>query len=135
MHTLWTYVGENAIKQWTRLLRATCLKIQREPRTKLRQAWRHEVLQLGDRLYQEQRRLHRILCDIEQDWDRYMDRESRDQYYQHLSSLYLKAGGHQAGKQEPESNELYTLTHQVPAENVPDGPVCLVCGRFDCVCN
>ena len=120
MHTLWSYDGENAIKMWTRLLWATCNKIQNEDHATLRRNLRQDVNDLADKLYSEQRQIHRILCELEDGWDRCMDTESRDQYYQYLSQLYLQAGGHWAGVQEAESGGgLYTLTHQVPAEDVP----------------
>ena len=39
-----------------------------------------------------------------------MDTESRDKYYQELTTLYLLAGGHWAARQE--SGEMHELTHR-----------------------
>ena len=116
MHTLWTYGGENAIKQRICMIHALCSRIQGEGNSTLRRNLRQDVQTFSEYLYDEQRDLHRILSEMEQNWDRYMDRDSRDRYYVHLTELYLSIGGHWAGVQESESSGLYTLTHMAPVE-------------------
>jgi len=109
MHQLWSYSGDKRIKQDVGQVRLLCAKIQKESSHTRRRVWRSEIQKYCYRLSQEQSILNRALRMIERDWYGYIDVESRDEYYAHLTQLYLLAGGHWAGVQE--GGALHELTH------------------------
>jgi len=109
MHQLWSYNGHKRIHQDVGQVKLLCSKIQQEPSHSRRRAWRQEIEQYCYRLQQEQTIISRALDSMEQDWDHYMDQAGLQEYYDHLTQLYLLAGGHWAGQQE--DGQMHELTH------------------------
>ena len=127
MHRLWSYGTDKIVRQYVVQICSLYTKIQHEENKLCCRSMRTELSIYTEKLAQEQRLLSRHLGEIERDWDRYMDTESRDAYYAELTQLYLLAGGHWATVQE--SGQVHKLTHQPPAN------ACPTCGRVKCVCH
>jgi len=125
MHKLWSYGSDKIVRQDASQVQVLCRKIQHEGNPQARRAYRSELHHFVDRLVREERRLARILNELETDWNLYPDEGELEAYYAHIERCYLIAGGHWAGKQQV--NEVYVLTHR-PGE-------CPTCGQHECVCS